>query len=192
MWQQGVFFLTWFCNKLSLTLLCLRVFRFHRFSKIHQDNMQRMLEMHKQKEEEEKAKKFACPHCGCKELRTGARKRLHCTKCRTPFCATCGKKHRPSMSCTEWEKISKRDLDHETLKKFGLIRCPNCFTPTQKIDGCNYVTCRCTQPFCWLCGCALDNTQHFNHFVDNAPFGNACKGHSDASKKLVGFGALRI
>lgn len=167
-------------------------YRFHRFSKVHQDNMQRLLEMHKEKKEEDEAKKFACPKCACKEIRKGARKnRLRCNKCNTPFCSLCGQKHPPSLSCKEWERMGKRDLDHETLKKFGLIRCPNCFTPTQKIDGCNYVTCRCSQPFCWLCGCALDNTQHFNHFVDNAPFGNACKGPAD-SRKLVGFGSLRI
>lgn len=155
--------------------------------------MRQLLQMHEQKKQEEEAKKLSCPKCASSNVRKGSRKnRMKCLKCHAPFCSQCGQAHRPSLTCDQWAKLGKRDLDGETLKKFGLIRCPNCFTPTQKIDGCNYVTCRCNQPFCWLCGCALDNTQHFNHFVDNAPFGNACKGPSDRCKKMVGLGAIRI
>ncbi len=150
--------------------------------------MQRVLEMHKQKEERQKPIK--CPKCAHESHKKGRKNRLKCLKCHTPFCALCGHKHSPSISCKEWERRGKRDMDAETLKKFGLIRCPNCFTPTEKIDGCNYVTCRCTQPFCWLCGCPLDNTKHFTHFK-NAPFGTECIGDGDKSP-LVGYGSIRI
>ena len=31
-------------------------------------------------------------------------------------------------------------------------RCPICVTPTEKINGCNYLKCPCGCEWCWECG----------------------------------------
>ncbi|CAJ0964484.1 unnamed protein product [Ranitomeya imitator] len=43
--------------------------------------------------------------------------------------------------------------------------CPGCKAPTEKIDGCNRMTCtRCRQNFCWLCLKILPQDNPYKHF----------------------------
>jgi hypothetical protein len=110
--------------------------------------------------------------------------------------------HATHESCEEFQKRIETMFQNqnksavELMKKLGLKNCPKCFMGTEKVDGkriskyqylifigCNYMTCRCGQPFCNLCGCPIDNSKHFSHFYE-APFDAKCKGPTDASQLM--------
>lgn len=42
--------------------------------------------------------------------------------------------------------------------------CPNCFVRTEKISGCNHMSCRCNFHFCYLCGSKLNPQNPYQHF----------------------------
>ncbi|XP_043276230.1 E3 ubiquitin-protein ligase RNF14-like [Venturia canescens] len=53
--------------------------------------------------------------------------------------------------------------------------CPQCETPTEKIEGCNKMMCgNCETNFCWLCGQLITNKNAYDHFLSNK--NNACYG----------------
>lgn len=39
----------------------------------------------------------------------------------------------------------------ELLEKEEAKLCPSCTTPTEKIDGCNFLQCPCGAGWCWVC-----------------------------------------
>jgi ariadne-1 len=45
------------------------------------------------------------------------------------------------------------------MAKMNLRECPKCGARVERVSGCNLMTCRCGQHFCWLCGGATG----FNH-----------------------------
>ncbi|KAL1447610.1 hypothetical protein MTO96_028421 [Rhipicephalus appendiculatus] len=49
-------------------------------------------------------------------------------------------------------------------------KCPHCGISTEKLDGCNKMTCwRCGAHFCWICGVALKTSLNpYDHFSDPA------------------------
>jgi len=61
-----------------------------------------------------------------------------------------------------WER--KRKDDSETMHWItaNTKPCPKCGKLVEKNGGCNLMTCRCGQHFCWLCGGAtgFDHTYH--------------------------------
>jgi len=142
--------------------------QFDRFSKIHKDNLDQLI-----KQENPKADPV-CPRCASSKIKKNRTKRLQCLQCGCPFC-TCGYAHAPSAACGTF---SSNPLLWNIK---GLARCPKCLIFTEKIDGCNFMSCRCSQNFCNLCSCPLDQDKHFTHFF-NAPFENKCKGYKDGIK----------
>lgn len=42
--------------------------------------------------------------------------------------------------------------------------CPRCDRRTQRIDGCNHITCPCGEHFCWLCGVGWPAAEGYRHF----------------------------
>jgi len=102
---------------------------------------------------------------------------MQCQKCRAPFCSGCGLDHKTYVSCDEYTKM----LEERKKIGNGIVPCPKCAIPTQRLDGCNYMTCRCGQHFCNLCGGGLDDSKHFSHFKGK-PFDNDCLGPKDGIK----------
>ncbi|XP_076654657.1 E3 ubiquitin-protein ligase RNF14-like [Halictus rubicundus] len=119
-----------------------------------------------------------------------------CYKCDYTFCIYCYKSYHGAMLCimalSNKEKIIEEyqsgDNDKKQLlvKKYGrrqieiLVEkqltteylkrsskpCPNCQVMTQKIDGCNKMTCiYCKANFCWLCGVQINTENPYEHFL---------------------------
>lgn len=85
--------------------------------------------------------------------------------CGLHFCFACLEESHSPCTCemwTAWEK--KRVDDSETLNWItaNTKPCPKCGKSVEKNGGCNLMTCRCGQHFCWLCGAATghDHTYH--------------------------------
>lgn len=162
--------------------------QFKRFSKVHEENLRRIEVL---REEMAKKTEHKCPFCAhVNEAKVGHRGRMQCTKCRKPFCGRCGNRHSTIITCEEWINQIGKLLDIQNkeslalIQQLGLRRCPNCTHLTEKVDGCNFMYCRCGQNFCQICSCALDSSKHWTHF-NGAPYDGNCKGPSDASP-LVG------
>eukprot|EP01114_Cavostelium_apophysatum_P007258 TRINITY_DN1922_c0_g1_i1.p1 TRINITY_DN1922_c0_g1~~TRINITY_DN1922_c0_g1_i1.p1 ORF type:complete len:331 (-),score=60.87 TRINITY_DN1922_c0_g1_i1:518-1510(-) len=150
--------------------------QFDRFSKIHKDNLEILEEQRRNAPAEPKPQ---CARCLCDKLKPGKRRRLICTKCGYPCCARCFNRHPVDMACSSFKQNGLANI----WKVPGIHRCPKCSIPIQKNEGCNFMTCRCGQYWCNLCGCALDQDKHSSHFHNN-PFGDKCRGKSDKSRLM--------
>jgi len=157
---------------------------FKKFSDLHKENVPfveaQRRELERRLEREAEAKIHVCPKwgCGSEVFIPTKRGRLKCSVCKVPVCKKCYRNHSPSMTCLDF---SNGIFPHRKIN--GLVQCPHCTAFIERIDGCNYMTCTCTQSFCYLCGTPIDGSKHFSHFL-NDPFGNVCKGPKDASNVI--------
>lgn len=71
-----------------------------------------------------------------------------CQTCNMTMCFKCGAVEHPGTSCNSVGNAELRNY----VKQFNVQKCPNCGFGTQKIDGCNHMTCaKCWYNWCWLC-----------------------------------------
>ena len=95
-------------------------------------------------------KKKFCPYPNCNSYAILNEKNNKNVKCENGhlFCFYCLQKPHDNLEC-------KKELDEkmeEFAKKKFIKKCPNCGCWTEKIDGCNHITCiECTYQWCWLC-----------------------------------------
>jgi hypothetical protein len=111
---------------------------------------------------------------------------LYCDVCKATKCGTCEgyydanlfhqENPRPEhngYSCAEFEIVVSDDprfaAQRETIMQNlaymrNLKRCPNCSTPTSRIDGCNHIHCICGRHWCYVCRfSANDSPTVYNH-----------------------------
>ncbi|CAL5979128.1 Conserved_hypothetical protein [Hexamita inflata] len=60
-----------------------------------------------------------------------------CATCNHKWCSDCGDWHKPGKTC---------------VQLVNMKRCPSCKIPTDKISGCNHITCNCGAHWCYVCG----------------------------------------
>ena len=95
-------------------------------------------------------KKKFCPYPNCNSYAILNEKNNKNVKCENGhlFCFYCLQKPHDNLECN-------KELDEkmeEFAKKKFIKKCPNCGCWTEKIDGCNHITCiECTYQWCWLC-----------------------------------------
>jgi len=158
-------------NELRTIMNEVELEQFQRFSNLHKQNLEQLQQVAQPQVALPVVNNRACERCFGKSFRSGKYGRIICNKCHTPHCKSCFKKHPKSISCNDYKKSSINILLVDKLK---LVRCPKCTALIEKYDGCNFMTCRCTGKFCYLCGITLTDSEHFSHFFD-APFGLKCK-----------------
>ncbi|XP_073444534.1 E3 ubiquitin-protein ligase RNF14-like [Dendrobates tinctorius] len=74
------------------------------------------------------------------------------------------KRYGDVLKAVEGFRNMERLRNLEWLGKYSKP-CPGCKAPTEKIDGCNRMTCtRCMQTFCWLCLKILPHYNAYKHF----------------------------
>lgn len=112
----------------------------------------------------------SAPHCG------NALK-VHGNECYEPLC-NCGKKfcfaclaeaHSP-CTCEMWKVWDKKRQDESETVNWIIANtkpCPKCGNPVEKNGGCNLMTCRCGQHFCWLCGDKTGVEHTFNSIANH-------------------------
>ncbi|KAJ4781155.1 RING/U-box superfamily protein [Rhynchospora pubera] len=97
------------------------------------------------------------PPCG-HAIRVGFRSDPYCEVecvCEIQFCFNCLSNVHSPCTCYIWRMWVKRcEVEGQNT---GWIEantkvCPGCGNAVIKAGGCNHMTCRCGQTFCWLCG----------------------------------------
>lgn len=123
------------------------------------------------------------PHCG---RAARAERGMHCEvscQCGKEFCFACCEPHHSPATCemiTEWNKRIKEGKENDAWLNANTKTCPKCKNPVEKNGGCNHVTCRCGQSFCWLCGEATGRTHSWNGIS-----GHACGRYHEEAKGVV-------
>lgn len=131
-----------------------------------------------------------CERCDFQEIYIlengiiGQLKVFDCPKCHNTFCPHCFEKPHENLSCEDYLKWKTENDNadkafNEFLQKNAFRACPHCGANCEKVAGCNYMTCgsaECKRKkcFCYLCGIALVENQHFSHFLNN-PYGPNCE-----------------
>ena len=104
-------------------------------------------------------KKF-CPFPNCNsflELKDINNKEVKCLNNHT-YCFICLEKPHGNSPCKE---NLLKDSMAEYSKNNLIKRCPKCNTITEKVTGCNHITCtKCNYQWCWLCNGEY-NPEHY-------------------------------
>ncbi|KAF8931811.1 hypothetical protein BGZ47_011686 [Haplosporangium gracile] len=99
-------------------------------------------------------KKIYCPSNACGRLIDGDRNDegepvdRHCPYCNKPFCAMCHGEAHKGINCQQ--RLDKIFQNMATDSKWK--SCPSCKHMIEKESGCDHMTCRCGNQFCYVCG----------------------------------------
>ncbi|CAL9248362.1 unnamed protein product [Arabidopsis halleri] len=96
------------------------------------------------------------PHCGSaiRKIEDDDVVEVECS-CGLQFCFSCLSESHSPCSCLMWKLWKKKCVDESETVNWITVNtklCPKCYKPISKQDGCNLMTCKCGQHFCWLCG----------------------------------------
>ena len=77
--------------------------------------------------------------------------------CAEDYCLDCRIEYHVDKACIEFkaERVNNQDeseLIDKLKNEFKLKQCIKCKFWVEKNEGCNHMTCRCKNEFCWLCG----------------------------------------
>eukprot|EP00931_Biecheleriopsis_adriatica_P120023 TRINITY_DN95175_c0_g1_i1.p1 TRINITY_DN95175_c0_g1~~TRINITY_DN95175_c0_g1_i1.p1 ORF type:complete len:422 (-),score=58.40 TRINITY_DN95175_c0_g1_i1:178-1422(-) len=120
----------------------------------------------------------ACPTADCKGVGFLEDGRCHCSLCDVDWCGLCNQMHTADITCeayAEWQRDNNEGEERfDALANAEKMRaCPRCGHMVQKESGCNHMTCRCREHFCYICGQSLDEKDPYSHF-NQPPDRNPC------------------
>jgi hypothetical protein len=102
-----------------------------------------------------KAWKVECPDCKYVAVVDDSRARL-CVPCATVgcqyatgFCGLCQLRPHPGIDC---DRARLNSEFGEVAESLGIKPCPTCGIYVERSEACKFMTCRCGQHFCILCG----------------------------------------
>jgi hypothetical protein len=95
--------------------------------------------------------KFSCPSCGYDR----------CVECKIDW--------HEGVTCDQYNQWREDNEQGDTrLNEYmgasGAKPCPKCGTGVVKSEGCNHMTCRCHEHFCYVCGDSIDGGDPYSHF----------------------------
>jgi len=93
---------------------------------------------------------------------------VECPLCHLLMCRKCEKPDHPSSSCEE-AGVSIYNLTGSSTKALRFPRCPECRIPVEKVDGCNFISCRCSANFCYGCESLLNPASYRHTCSPSAP-----------------------
>ena len=116
----------------------------------------------KVKEALENPDKFTfCTGIGCeyifsiKVTNSDHNTKLECPECSQSTCGSCRRKFHANLMCSE--NATYTEEDHAVCKYLGeqdWKKCWKCRFWIEKNQGCNHMTCKCGNQFCYICGAA--------------------------------------
>ncbi|CAD5324327.1 unnamed protein product [Arabidopsis thaliana] len=119
------------------------------------------------------------PHCGSaiRKIEDGHDVVEVGCSCGLQFCFSCLSESHSPCSCLMWKLWKKKCEDESETVNWITVNtklCPKCSKPIQKRDGCNLMTCKCGQHFCWLCGQATGRDHTYTSIA-----GHSCGRYKD-------------
>ncbi|WIA28119.1 hypothetical protein OEZ86_010695 [Tetradesmus obliquus] len=88
--------------------------------------------------------------------------RVQCSHCSHECCTSCRCAWHAGLSCGAFQALPASERGEADLALFQLgssqhwRRCPTCRAMVERIEGCNYMMCRCGEPFCYACGAPIN------------------------------------
>lgn len=111
---------------------------------------------------------------------------MKCHKCGAEFCFHHSNAH-AGESCEAYRQQMDEDEHYALSLDTETKPCPGCSILTDKISGCNHMTCsRCKKEWCWMCGDSIDDVSA--HFSADNPKG--CRQFTEQSTPLTDRDAL--
>lgn len=103
------------------------------------------------------------------EILEGTDRLAICEDCGFAFCRRCYHTwHGEFFQCLsikDHERISEEEEASLKYISMHTTKCPTCDAPSQKVLGCNHMSCRlCGTHFCYLCSSWLDPSNPYAHF----------------------------
>lgn len=104
--------------------------------------------------------------CAPERLDNGAvNPQMRCGDCELEFCYYHSLAHKDGDCATYEGKLAKETKAHAS--DFGFKECPGCNYVTEKVGGCNHMTCcACRCDWCWVCGEVIEGGEAgvFEHY----------------------------
>jgi len=83
--------------------------------------------------------------------------------CKKEYCLKCRVLFHKDMSCKEYQVSANPDKNEEAFTEFvkgsKLKQCPWCSFWVERTMGCDHMTCKCGQHFCYKCGGKYGNCE---------------------------------
>lgn len=86
-----------------------------------------------------------------------------CPFCNRLFCARCKVPWHANLECSEFQSLPATDKTEADFLLLKLAedrkwrRCGKCKSMVELVYGCNHITCRCRNEFCYICGTSWRN-----------------------------------
>eukprot|EP00457_Paulinella_chromatophora_P001706 gb/GEZN01001708.1/.p1 GENE.gb/GEZN01001708.1/~~gb/GEZN01001708.1/.p1 ORF type:complete len:758 (+),score=103.96 gb/GEZN01001708.1/:297-2570(+) len=96
------------------------------------------------------------PDCEMVMIGVKIRPKLTCPKCHKSVCFNCNLPWHLGSCAMAAKGMLGVAAEEATFAAYQLVSnikpCPKCRAPTEKIEGCNHMTCpRCSYEWCWMC-----------------------------------------
>ena len=79
-----------------------------------------------------------------------------CPVCSKRYCLNCKTQYHINMTCEEYRISHSHTKEDQKFEKFvkgkKYKQCPGCKIWVEKIEGCDFISCRCGMSFCYNCG----------------------------------------
>jgi len=69
----------------------------------------------------------------------------------------------------ESDEVTIEDVANQLNHDYNYANCPYCRHCIEKIEGCNHITCKCGNHFCYLCNEPVDPKNLDRHFSEDHP-----------------------
>jgi len=107
---------------------------------------------------------------------------FECELCNNKYCIKCqmditNKEHAAcdiNNITTDFDQLNLESktlqiLANEFNQVYGYARCPHCRNGVDKTEGCNHISCKCGNHFCYKCNSVIDPSNLYDHFNDDHP-----------------------
>ncbi|TGO89658.1 hypothetical protein BPOR_0099g00130 [Botrytis porri] len=124
------------------------------------------------------------PKCGGGQIHEGPEPLMICDHCNFKTCVKHKLPWHEGLSCDEFdvddsqiERLEQEEATAKLLAKDSRI-CPQCKECVVRSDGCDHMSCRCGNSWCYLCGADWENILR----LGDKAHGRNCPNHPDSHK----------
>ena len=78
--------------------------------------------------------------------------KLDCPTCKKSSCGNCRVPYHKTLTCREYNTLPQHDVaTYLMMGEMNWTQCTKCRFWIEKNQGCNHMTCKCTNQFCYVC-----------------------------------------